>query len=665
MNIQLHKLILTNFKGIKKLAIEFGSVTNIHGENGTGKSTIFDAFAWLLFGKDSHEAKDFNIKTLDQTGNATPMLEHSVEGILSADGIATTLKRVYQEKWTRRRGAEQSELTGHETLFYWNGVPLQAGEYKTKIDGLINEGLFKLLTSTLYFNSMKWQDRRQVLILIAGKITNTEILGKMNNLQVKEITAILNSGKDLSELSKEIAVRKKKLSDDLKTVPSRIDEVTKGLPEPVDFEAIKADISQKQSDLLDVENTINDQVSAYKEKGEAIQAVQNQIFELRETLNSLRFEAKTKTQKVLNEQTLKINDLRQKQSLLTRQLKDEQHALDVLAQSKTALDAEISELRAEWNLVSTAELIFSENEFICPTCKRALDPESITEKSAQLIQAFTENNSKRLADITSRGRRLSVLLCETTADIETTKAEIHKLSGSLETLDKQLKEFESIPANTESKSSHTSGKFESTISPAEPDFDSTPLAVEIRQQIAKLELQILETPKLNLESLKQQKSQLHSEIYNLQVTLGHLDVITRGKTRINELLALEKSLASQISNLEKQEFAMDAYTRSRMDLVEARVNGKFSLVKFRMFNTLINGGIEEACDCMVQGVPYTDVNSAGKIQAGIDIINTLSKHYGITAPIWIDNRESTNEIPHTESQLINLIVSKDKSLIIK
>ncbi|MEI7492320.1 MAG: AAA family ATPase [Bacteroidota bacterium] len=647
MKIHLHKLILTNFKGIRELAIEFGAVTNIHGENGTGKSTIFDAFTWLLFGKDSRDAKDFNIKTLDETGRAIPMLEHSVEGILSADGISMNLKRIYQEKWTRRRGAEQSELTGHETLFWWNGVPLQAGEYKSKIDGLINEGLFKLLTSALYFNTMKWQDRRQVLILIAGEISDKEVLGKMDKAQVKDITAILNSGKGLADFRKEIVVRKKKLGDELKTIPSRIDEVTKGLPEPVDFAAVRVDISRKQAALLDVENTITDQVTAYKQKAEEIQAIQNQVFKLRETMNSMQFEEKSRLQKARNEQLLRLNDLKQKHSAFSRQLKDEQHALDVLIQSKSSIESEINELRAEWTAVSMAELVFKEDEFVCPLCKRELDPESIAEKSAQMIQAFTENNSKRLADITSRGRRLSVTFGEITADVETTNAKIHKLSASLESLSKQLSESETLPA------------------PRDPDPDSIPQIVEIRQQIAKLELQILETPKLNLESLKQQKSRLQSQIYNLQVTLGHLDVIKRGKTRINELLALEKSLASQISNLEKQEFAMDAYTRSRMDMVEARVNGKFSLVKFRMFNTLINGGIEEACDCMVQGVPYADVNSAGKIQAGIDIINTLSKHYNITAPIWIDNRESVNIIPSTQSQLINLIVSTDKTLIIK
>jgi len=187
----------------------------------------------------------------------------------------------------------------------------------------------------------------------------------------------------------------------------------------------------------------------------------------------------------------------------------------------------------------------------------------------------------------------------------------------------------------------------------------------LQDEIQKLELQILESPKLDIESLKQQKADVSDEINRLQAILGTGEVINRGKARINYLLSEEKTLSQHISDLEQQEFAMDAYTRSRMDMVEARVNGKFSLVKFRMFNTLINGGIEEACDCMVHGVPYADVNSAGKIQAGIDIIGTLSKHYKISAPIWIDNRESTNNIPPTKSQLINLIVSKDKSLIIK
>jgi DNA repair exonuclease SbcCD ATPase subunit len=647
MNIKIKKLSLLNFKGIRELSIEFDEVTNIHGENGTGKSTIFDAFTWLLFGKDSHDSKDFNIKTLDAKGKAIPMLDHVVEGILDVDGTEITLKRSYQEKWQRRRGAEESELTGHETLFYWNGVPQQAGEFKTKVDALVNEGLFKLLTSTLHFNSMKWQDRRQVLILIAGEISNADVLAKMNKQQVADITLLLNSGKPLADFLKELAMRKKKLSDDLKTIPSRIDEVTRSLPEPVDFEAVKSNISNKQALLLDLENTINDQVSAYKTQGEAVQQVQNQIFAHRKTLQSLEFEAKSEAQKVENERILKISDLKQKLAGVSRQWNDEHQACNLAVQSKSATEAKIKELRELWSEISIAELKLGEGESVCPTCKREFDPDTLAEKSAQLRSSFNENNSKQLSGITAEGRKLSVLLGETNAQIDSLKADIDKLSRKAESLSAQLKEAESIPPS------------------GEPDPDTIPRYADIKKQISILELQILEAPKLDIESLKLQKSAAQAEIYDLQVTLGHLDVITRGKSRIKELLAEEKSLAGQISELEKQEFAMNAYTRSRMDTVESRINGKFNLVRFRMFNTLINGGIEEACECMVQGVPFSDVNSAGKIQAGIDIINTLSKHYGISAPIWIDNRESTNTIPSTTSQVINLIVSTDKSLIIK
>ena len=638
MNIHLHQLTLTNFKGIKELTVEFNNVTNIQGDNGTGKSTLFDAFTWLLFGKDSHEAKDFNIKTLDQAGNATPMLEHAVEGLLSADGVKSTLKRVYQEKWQRRRGCEQSELTGHETLYYWNGVPLQAGEYKTKIEALVNEGLFKLLTSTLYFNSMKWNDRRQVLILIAGEIPDSEVMAAMNKQQVAKITAILNSGKPLADFRKELAMRKKKLSDDLRTIPSRVDEVTRAIPQATDFEAVKANISKASAILTEIENTINDQVSAYKSQGEAVQAIQNEIFKLKHKQQAIAFEEEAKAQRIYNEHALLISNIKNRHTECLRLSEAARDALPKLIQTKTEAEKSIYQLRLQWADNNAIEFVFDEEDSICPTCKQPIDVDK-----SELQARFEEQKASELSEISDEGKRQALLLSQTSKIIDQTNNEISNLAREASDLEAKLK-------------SAMSAELDSVI-PAD--------SKTLQDEIQKLELQILESPKLDIESLKQQKADVSDEINRLQAILGTGEVINRGKARINYLLSEEKTLSQHISDLEQQEFAMDAYTRSRMDMVEARVNGKFSLVKFRMFNTLINGGIEEACDCMVHGVPYADVNSAGKIQAGIDIIGTLSKHYKISAPIWIDNRESTNNIPPTKSQLINLIVSKDKSLIIK
>ncbi len=638
MNIHLHQLTLTNFKGIKELTVEFGAITNISGDNGTGKSTLFDAFTWLLFGKDSHEAKDFNIKTLDQAGNATPMLEHAVEGLLSADGVKSTLKRVYQEKWQRRRGCEQSELTGHETLYYWNGVPLQAGEYKTKIEALVNEGLFKLLTSTLYFNSIKWNDRRQVLILIAGEIPDAEVMAAMNKQQVAKITAILNSGKPLADFRKELAMRKKKLSDDLRTIPSRVDEVTRAIPQATDFEAVKANISKASAILTEIENTINDQVSAYKSQGEAVQAIQNEIFKLKHKQQAIAFEEEAKAQRIYNEHALLISNIKNRHTECLRLSEAARDALPKLIQTKTEAEKSIYQLRLQWADNNAIEFVFDEEDSICPTCKQPIDVDK-----SELQARFEEQKASELSEISDEGKRQALLLSQTSKIIDQTNNEISNLAREASDLEAKLK-------------SAMSAELDSVI-PAD--------SKTLQDEIQKLELQILESPKLDIESLKQQKADVSDEINRLQAILGTGEVINRGKARINYLLSEEKTLSQHISDLEQQEFAMDAYTRSRMDMVEARVNGKFSLVKFRMFNTLINGGIEEACDCMVHGVPYADVNSAGKIQAGIDIIGTLSKHYKISAPIWIDNRESTNNIPPTKSQLINLIVSKDKSLIIK
>ena len=638
MNIHLRQLTLTNFKGIKELTVEFNNVTNIQGDNGTGKSTLFDAFTWLLFGKDSHEAKDFNIKTLDQAGNATPMLEHAVEGLLSADGVKSTLKRVYQEKWQRRRGCEQSELTGHETLYYWNGVPLQAGEYKTKIEALVNEGLFKLLTSTLYFNSMKWNDRRQVLILIAGEIPDSEVMAAMNKQQVAKITAILNSGKPLADFRKELAMRKKKLSDDLRTIPSRVDEVTRAIPQATDFEAVKANISKASAILTEIENTINDQVSAYKSQGEAVQAIQNEIFKLKHKQQAIAFEEEAKAQRIYNEHALLISNIKNRHTECLRLSEAARDALPKLIQTKTEAEKSICQLRLQWADNNAIEFVFDEEDSICPTCKQPIDVDK-----SELQARFEEQKASELSEISDEGKRQALLLSQTSKIIDQTNNEISNLAREASDLEAKLK-------------SAMSAELDSVI-PAD--------SKTLQDEIQKLELQILESPKLDIESLKQQKADVSDEINRLQAILGTGEVINRGKARINYLLSEEKTLSQHISDLEQQEFAMDAYTRSRMDMVEARVNGKFSLVKFRMFNTLINGGIEEACDCMVHGVPYADVNSAGKIQAGIDIIGTLSKHYKISAPIWIDNRESTNNIPPTKSQLINLIVSKDKSLIIK
>ncbi|MBO0558966.1 hypothetical protein EXQ37_03785 [Clostridium botulinum] len=144
------------------------------------------------------------------------------------------------------------------------------------------------------------------------------------------------------------------------------------------------------------------------------------------------------------------------------------------------------------------------------------------------------------------------------------------------------------------------------------------------------------------------------------------EINNKNKNRIAELEDLEKELSSKIAKLEGQEILAEEFIRTKVELLEEKVNSKFKYVKFKMFKDQINGGLEECCEPLVGGVPFTsNLNTAAKINAGIDIINTLSRFYGVRAPIFIDNRESVNKLIETDSQIINLFVSEDKELRIE
>ena len=646
MNIELKQLKLENFMGIKDIEVKLNHNTSICADNALGKTTIFSSFTWLLFGKNSSDSKDFNIKTLDASGQAIPQIDHSVEGILLIDGSQVTLRRLYRERWTRRRGEEESALTGHETLFYWNEVPLLAGEYKTKIEELIDEGLFKLLTSTVAFNSMKWQDRRQVLVQIAGGIGNADIMKSMKKDQVKDITDILNSGKPMEEYRKEIVMRKKKLDNDLKLIPSRIDEVQRSMPEPQDFDKIQQEIDARLASIEEIETAINDQVAAYQEQGNKIQQVQSQVFDLKKKQQALEFEITSKAQQAGSDAEMQRNKLSNQLAQANQKFKDEQNNIVQFTEAKERTERAVFQLRNDWSELS-AKICIIDKDFTCPTCKRSLDPTDVEAKTKEIQDNFEKDKAERLREIKDMGSHRSTTLARINADIKASEGVIAQLTVDIARLQTELAVI-NLPVSSQG------------ISP-----DDHPGLAEIKKEIATLELQVLESPKLDIEGLKQQRVAVQSELETLKITFGTKDSIARAEKRTQELLDEEKSLAQQISTLEKSEFAMDAYTRSKMDLVEIRVNEKFKLVRFKMFNVLLNLGIEECCETTLGGIPYADVNSAGKIQAGVDIINTLTEHYGIMAPIFADNAETVNEMPETKSQLIKLIVTKDSQLIIK
>lgn len=647
MTIKINYLTLLNFKGISNLTIPFDEVTNVSGDNGTGKTTIFDAFCWLLWGKDSTDRKDFNIKTLDENNQAIPKIPHEVSGELEIDGKVITLKRGFNEKWVRRRGDETPEFAGHETLYFINDVPVQQAEYKRKIDDIVKEELFKLITSALYFNNLKWQDRRAILTTLAGEISDDEIAKASPEFQKLLVTI---SGKPFEDFKKEIAGKKKKIKDELETIPARIDEVQRSLPEPENYPAIQKEIDGKKATIQEIEGAITDKSKAHQESLNKIQGKQKEIHDHKSKLQDIEFEIEQAVQKANNEKSFASKDIQQKITGTQSAIDRITRMIQINKNNITDIEKDIAGLRTKFTTEQAKELKFDPLDEICPLCKRKFD--NVEDKQSEMQKHFDEEKAKTLAKINSDGKVKKEELTERQGTLKSNETELEGLETELSDLQTKLQEAQPkdlAPSPQQAIQNQLKNHKEYNHS---------------KTQISRLELELLEVPKLDVSALNQQKAEINLELDTLKAKLSIKDVIEKAKARITQLSTDEKKLAQELATLEGLEFTMAEFERVKINVIESRINGKFKLVTFKMFNVLINGGIEPTCDTLLNGVPFPDVNSAGKIQAGLDIINTLCQFNNVYAPVFIDNRETTNEIPQMESQIINLFVTHDKYLII-
>lgn len=631
--IKLQKLHLINFKGISSIEINFTDLTVISGANATGKTTLMDAFTWVLFGKDSEDRKDFNIKTLDSWGKVIEKLDHEVEVTLNVSGETVVLRRCYREKWTTKRGSEEPELTGHETVFFWNDVPLQAGEYQQKIDQILTESTFKLITNPLYFNQMKWQDRRNILVKMAGEIETPKkyasLIEKMGN-------------KTLDEYRKELAARKKKLNDELKTIPARIDEVERSKPQPKDWDAISSEISDNEKKLSEVEAEITDSSQAVKSVLDANKDRFLRINELKTMISDIEFNNYRELNRIMNERKEKIMEHTKKIKDLQGMINTNLLHADNLMSGVDEHKANIENLRDKWKKENARQFSYSETETVCPTCLRPLDQDDLHNKVASLRENFNAEKQKNLQEINRIGKLLALKLAEYESKIVSLKS--LNLEEELEEARKQLREVQEQ-------------KLEKVPYPAEY-FD-------YQKELSSLEEVKAENVKTDNTHLLIRKSSITEKIASLKQSLSLKSQIEAADKRKDELLLQEKTFSQQLADIEKIEFTIQNFIREKVNLLEERINEMFETVKFRLFDVQINGGIIECCDTLVDGVPWQDANNAAKINSGIDIINVLSNFYDVSAPIWVDNAESVNLIQPTVAQRIELYVTNDNSLTVE
>lgn len=646
----LKKLILKNFKKIQDLTVEFTDKnTFICGGNGTGKTTLQDAFLWLLFGKDSTNRADtnFNIKTLGEDGKPILHLVHSVTGVLSINGRDVELQRNYVEKWGS--GVNAGVLQNHATEFYLNGVKLKTKkEYDAEVAAILPEDVFRMITNPLYFPTMKAQDQKAMLLEMAGNVTNEEVANI--NPKFQELISLI-SGRTLEQLAKEIASKKSAIKDELKGIPGRIDSVRDAMPESEDWTVLEKEIADKKKKIKDIDSQLADkskQIEAeFKAKSELQKQIGNKKLAKSQRENEIRQNANKSYHDVLDNISKLEYQVKSKDAEISR--KQEDHSR--IKANIEALNNDLEVLRGKFYAIDAETLQYPEGAFICPTCKRELEVEDIQAKQQELQDNFNLNKANRLKAVQNEGKEKAAKVEELKKQCSIIQATITQLSNEKEILVHNINECK--------------GNM-----PEEQDTQkiilSDPTWLSLSNEIVDLENQLkAEAKPIDTTELKETKAILSEAIDELNKKLGKRDTIERSNKVIEDLEDRRDKNNEALAEQERLEFLVQDFQKEKDNKLMERINGMFSLVKFSFISEKLNGNEDITCFCSVDGVPFADVNNASKINAGLDIINAICRSVGITAPIFIDNRESVNDLIPTMSQVINLVVSKDKSLMIR
>ncbi len=645
--MKLLRLTLSNFKGIKSFTLNAqGHNADVFGENATGKTTLYDAFLWLLFDKDSNNKKDFAIKTLAKDGSELHGLEHTVEGQFEIDGRIVTLTKAYMEQWTKKRGSAEKTFTGHTTDYYIDSVPVKKKEYEARIAEITDENAFRLLTNPAYFNEhLDWQARRKILLDVCGDITDEMVIASDKSLAA--LPEILGDRK-LDDHKKVIAARRGKINDELKKIPVRIDEVERSLPDISDGNAdtLLADMTRLKADIKNKEQ----ELSRIESGGEIAEKVV-QLRQLEADLIQLKNEAQGKTSQTIAEKTREINIVKSKLADMSSQLRQHQKKVEDADKFIEKYEAELVSARERWFKVDARQLVYDPTE-TCPTCGQGLPQDQVTAARDKALADFNQAKAMEIELINADGKRLAEKKQELITERKAAREAMLKLNDEMPWYRDQADKLQTLIENL----THDNNIYK-----------EDPAYINKTKEIEALQLAIDQLRGDNNAAISEAQDEIRSLNAALQSVMSQLakyDQAQQGKERIAELADQERDLAAEYERLEKELFLTEQFVRTKVAMLEEKINSKFKMARFKLFDVQVNGGISETCETLYKGVPYgSGLNNAARINVGLDIINTLSEHYGFTAPIFVDNAEAVVQLIPVDAQVIRLVVSgKDKAL---
>lgn len=636
-DIRIVRLTLDHFKGQRHFVLEpNGGDCTVYGDNAAGKTTLYDALIWLLFGKDSKGQGSFDIKPLGADGK---VLDHeaitAVEAVLSIDGEESILKKTYYEVWSTKRGSAAASYDGNTSDYYINSVPAKKYEFDHAVSALVDEGLFKALTGVTWFcGELDWRKRRAALFEIGQVASDAEIMAKAPTFAP---LAAAMGRMTLDELKKKLQAERKGYVGIRNDLPVRLDECRKTVEEleGIDFAALTAERDSRAvrrdaltSDLQKLSgNTLLD-------------AKRNERGRLMNELTALEKEniAHRKSQELPQENTAGIRaQVKALEGTLLRLMEEQRRELKLA----DTCDSSVNAYREKWNQINAEAF----NGAICPTCGRLLEGERLhaaeagfqADKQSRMDQTVQEAQivKTQAADHRSRAEAAA----DDAAKIENQIAELSDRLAAAERTEQPV--IENIPGYDARRESLSKSIAAIDGEIAQMSMDGAAVQEEIQGKIRAL----------------------NEEIDTIGGTIAKKAVLEFTRERMSQLRADAAAAAEKLERLDQLLFLAEEFVRYKTKVVEDEINSRFSVVRWKLFDEQVNGGLAECCEAMVNGVPYSSLNSGMRINAGIDVISTLSFHHGVRVPLVVDNAETVTALRRMDTQMIRLVVSeKDKEL---
>ena len=659
MVIKILRLKMLNFKGVRgERTIEFNdTVTLILGANRTGKTTIADAVQWVLFGKNSEGDTTFGIKTRDENGVVIPEIDHEVTLTLTADGREIELKRCWAEKWSKPKKQDEKVLTGHSASYFIDGNKYTETDYIAYIESLCSESLFRAITNPEYFPKLTPDKQRALLTKMVGEVSEESVAD--GNESFTSMLQEMN-GQKLEEYNKQLSYKKTKIKEELERIPVRISEqeseITKLTPEFVNWGKVELDIKATDAAIERIIEEIADHSKTVDSDYDAKAQERTAINSLRADVQDIEFKAQRAFATANQEKERAVNGAKHELNSITDEIKSLNARKGMAETTLVQIEEKKKDFRKRWNDTDALEFTVDESEFICPTCKRRFDDADVQKTIEKMRSAFNTNKASTLEKLQTEADSIKKQTAETEATIKSYTDKITELEAKIPAAKEALDKAQSITVQTVDEQLSQNVKYTSLkaeIIKRTEDLNKPVESTDEEKQAEEI------ARNLNSDRLK-----LQSKRDELKKQLDVRETIAKKRERIAELQEEEKTLNIQLSELESKEEIAKEFTKAIITELESKVNALFTNVRFTMFEHKLNGALKPTCECSVGGVPYSDLNNADKINAGIDIINAICSYNNVYAPCFIDNAESINDVLPMKSQAIHLIVSRDKQLTV-